>query len=98
MHDSGGARFAVVGILMTSAVAIFFSWYGSTDLSDRWIQVLLPADSVFPDFLFRDLCRLPFGRASRAKVMTLRLLSSEHYCRSSRRFQDVKSAIPCNCP
>src|SRR6266571_7558474 len=40
MHDSGGARVAVVGILRTSAVAMFLSWSsltlsGATDLSDR---------------------------------------------------------------
>src|SRR5205807_3822959 len=44
MHDSGGARFAVVGILITSAVAIFFSWASSsaTDVSDRFgLQYLI---------------------------------------------------------
>jgi hypothetical protein len=34
MHDSGGARVAVFGILRTSAVAIFLSCSDATDLSD----------------------------------------------------------------
>jgi len=38
MHDSGGANVDVFGILMTSAVAMFFSWSGATDLSDLWVQ------------------------------------------------------------
>jgi hypothetical protein len=38
MHDSGGARLVVFGILITSAVAIFFSWSDATDLSDLWVQ------------------------------------------------------------
>src|ERR1700730_9815672 len=76
MHDSGGAKLAVLGILMTSAVAMFFSWSGATDLSDDWIRYFLVSGSVFRDSVFRD--RFPaflFGRASLAKVMTLRLLS-----------------------
>src|SRR5579863_10390916 len=70
MHDSGGARVAgvvalVVGILMTSAVAIFFSWSfqvpsGATDLSDLGVQFLLllrtPFSETSPGF--------PIGRAS----------------------------------
>jgi hypothetical protein len=42
MHDSGGARVAVFGMLMTSAVAMFFSWSGATDLSDLWVQFSVP--------------------------------------------------------
>jgi uncharacterized membrane protein len=39
MHDSGGADALMVGMLMTSAVAMFFSWCSltssdATDLSD----------------------------------------------------------------
>jgi hypothetical protein len=30
----------VFGMLITSAVAIFFSWSGATDLSDLWVQFL----------------------------------------------------------
>jgi hypothetical protein len=46
MHDWGGAKFAVLGMLMTSAVAIFFSWSSltlsdATDLSDRMGSALL---------------------------------------------------------
>jgi hypothetical protein len=49
MHDSGGAKFAVLGILMTSAVAMFFSWSDATDLSDPIVlaSVLSVAGSVF---------------------------------------------------
>jgi hypothetical protein len=39
MHDSGGAIVAVGGMLMTSAVAMFFSWSDATDLSDLYIRV-----------------------------------------------------------
>src|SRR5712672_515291 len=40
MQDSGGAKLVVLGILITSAVAIFFSWSGATDLSDLGLQLL----------------------------------------------------------
>src|SRR6266496_3980293 len=85
MHDSGGARFAVLGILMTSAVAMFFSWSGATDLSDRfWVQFLLQAP-----FSETPCCEtsagFSFGRTTPAKVMTL-LPSSVPYCRSLRCF------------
>ena len=39
MQDSGGATAIVLGMLMTSAVAMFFSWSGATDLSDLWVQL-----------------------------------------------------------
>jgi hypothetical protein len=65
MHDSGGAMFMVVGMLMTSAVAIFFSWSslipsGATDLSDLGVQFsAASADSVFRDlyWLSRWTCQ-----------------------------------------
>jgi hypothetical protein len=38
MQDSGGAMVAVFGMLITSAVAMFFSWSGATDLSVLWVQ------------------------------------------------------------
>jgi hypothetical protein len=40
MQDSGGAKLAGIGMLITSAVAIFFSWSGATDLSDLFFNSL----------------------------------------------------------
>jgi hypothetical protein len=47
MQDSGGATsigfgVVVLGILMTSAVAMFFSWSDATDLSDLYLKGLGP--------------------------------------------------------
>jgi hypothetical protein len=49
MQDSGGARLAILGMLMTSAVAMFFSWSDPTDLSRSLDSVRLVAGSVFRD-------------------------------------------------
>jgi hypothetical protein len=38
MHDSGGAKVVLVGMLMSSAVAMFFSCSDVTDLSDLYIR------------------------------------------------------------
>src|SRR5581483_3038359 len=92
MHDSGGAKVVELGILMTSAVAMFFSCSGATDLSDLWVQYLCFGSD------FRDLFRLSFGRAIPVKVMRTPLLSSAPCYRPSRRSPDAVYAKPCSFP
>ena len=75
MQDSGGAMVAVFGMLITSAVAIFFSWSGATDLSDLWVQFFLlraPVSETTSGF--------PVGRSSAVNVMTIRPLSWAPCC------------------
>src|ERR1035437_7067079 len=97
MHDSGGARLAVLGILMTSAVAMFFSWSGATDLSDLWVQYVLLQAPFSETPCFETSTGFSFGRTKPAKVMTL-LLSWGPYCRSSRCSRAAECARLCNFP
>src|SRR5215471_12849493 len=72
MHDSGGASaevfgMLVLGMLMTSAVAMFFSWSGATDLSDLLAQLLTICGLRF----LRPIPAFFFGRFNPANVMIL---------------------------
>src|SRR5215472_1077158 len=98
MHDSGGASaeifgMVVLGMLMTSAVAMFFSWSGATDLSDLLAQFLTILGS---DFL-RPIPAFPFGRFNPVNVMFLLPLFSASYYRSLRCSRALKYVALCNC-
>src|SRR5215469_14605494 len=99
MHDSGGAStegfgMLVLGMLMTSAVAMFFSWSGATDLSDLLAQLLTICGLRF----LRPIPAFFFGRFNPANVMILLPLFSASYCRSLRCFQASGYVVLCNCP